>query len=262
MNQIIYVGKHVLTFSVVRHSHSSWELIYCTSGRGRMEFDNMSLSYDTGDVVVIPPLVPHINYSEEGFTNIHANLLDPSVPWREPMLFHTGSNQLVLNAFSGAFHQFSSKHGQQTSLLSLYGSLIVGHLLDLQEQPRYSRVVDEISNTIISSYPNCDFELDAYLHSLPFSYDYVRKLFKKELGVTPHKYLSDIRLQVAAQHLVYSGANGPNVTQVAHLCGFREPLYFSRMFKKQYGVSPSAYAEASQQAPESPPDSDSMKIML
>ena len=49
----------------------------------------------------------------------------------------------------------------------------------------------------------------------------------------------------------------------AHLCGFREPLYFSRMFKKKYGLSPSFYYAAGRgEEPRTVPDPDSMKIML
>ena len=34
MNEIIYAGKHLLTYSVSRHAHGSWELIYCTRYEG------------------------------------------------------------------------------------------------------------------------------------------------------------------------------------------------------------------------------------
>ncbi|MBQ6915266.1 MAG: helix-turn-helix transcriptional regulator, partial [Kiritimatiellae bacterium] len=69
------------------------------------------------------------------------------------------------------------------------------------------------------------------------------------------------RLQVAAQYLSHSEQGGPNVTEIAHMCGYREPLYFSRIFKKKYGVAPSAYADTLVEA-EIPRDSDSMKIMM
>ena len=260
MNQIIYVGKHLLTFSVARHSHSSWELIYCTSGNGELAYDGGSIPYGEGDIVIVPPFVPHSNLSDSGFTNIHMNILDLSLPTDHPLLLRDEGNRLILNAFSGAFFLFSMERGRQTPLLAAYGNLVACHLLELKDTPSYSKVVDEISNVIVNNYPDCDFELDAYLHSLPFSYDYVRKLFKKELGVTPHRYLSDMRLQVAAQYLSLRDQGGRNVAEIARLCGYREPLYFSRMFKKKYGVSPSAYS-LSATAPETP-DSDSMKIML
>ena len=109
--------------------------------------------------------------------------------------------------------------------------------------------------------PDCNYELDKFLQSFPFSYDYLRKLFKKELGVTPHKYLTDKRLQTAADMLSYGYTDSHNIAEISQQCGFREPLYFSRMFKKKYGVAPSYYLE-SQQKPRIDPDEDSVKIKL
>ena len=53
MNNIIYVGKHLLTLSVGRHAHNSWELVYCTEGSGAFHFDDFDLNYKKGDIVVI-----------------------------------------------------------------------------------------------------------------------------------------------------------------------------------------------------------------
>ena len=122
-------------------------------------------------------------------------------------------------------------------------------------------MVREIVNSITNNYPDANFELDVYLRSLPFSYDYLRKLFKKELGVTPHKFLMDMRLQTAAESLSSDFGDAGNISEIAHMCGFREPLYFSRVFKNKYGVSPSAYQQR-QLASSSHADSESMKIIL
>lgn len=261
MNQIIYAGKHLLTYTVDRHSHANWELIYCTSGSGHIEYEDQSLPYSTGDIVVIPPFMPHINHSDEGFTNIHLNMTDLSITFQQPTVLHSDGNPFLLNAFAGAFYHFSASNGKQSPLLYSYGNLIATYLLELRETRTYSKVVEDILNTIVNTYPDGDFELDTYLRELPFSYDYVRKLFKKEVGVTPHKFLNDIRLQVAVQYLTHSEQSGPNITEIAHMCGFREPLYFSRMFKKKYGVSPSAYADTLESSAV-PQGSDAMKIML
>ena len=34
MNDIVYAGKHSVTFRVPRHEHDTWELIYCTGQGG------------------------------------------------------------------------------------------------------------------------------------------------------------------------------------------------------------------------------------
>ena len=260
MNQIIYVGKHLITYSVTRHAHTSWELIYCTSGSGVIKTDLHTLPYDTGDVIIMPPNVPHINHSQEGFTNIHINMIDPAFSLSQPTVILSDSEGLLLNAFSAAFFHFS-KPEHSIPFLSAYGDLICYYIASLQEGQEHSGVVEEIINCIIRNYPDCDFELDSYLRSLPFSYDYLRRVFKNETGLTPHQFLTNKRLEIAASCLS-SELTGRSVSEIAHLCGYREPLYFSRVFKKVYGVSPSGYQEHVSSMPQEHLDSDSMKIML
>ena len=63
MNEIIYAGKHLITFSVSTHAHTSWEFIYCTSGEGQLTYKEGSISYKAGDLLLIPPMVYHRNES-------------------------------------------------------------------------------------------------------------------------------------------------------------------------------------------------------
>ncbi|MBE7003350.1 MAG: AraC family transcriptional regulator [Ruminococcaceae bacterium] len=218
------------------------ELIYCTGGSGTMVFDDCSLSYEEDDIIIIPPGMPHTNESAEGFTNIHINMLEPTLSVKSPTRIRADSSGFLLNAFSAAFFYYSEPAQSTAALLSAYGDLICCHLMASQSAPARSKVVEQIESAIIRNYPDCDFELDEFLRSFPFSDDYLRKLFKRETGVTPHRFLSDKRLEIAASCLSSTHTDAQNVTEVAHLCGFREPLYFSRMFKKKYGVAPSNYS--------------------
>ena len=240
MNDIIFVGKHTTIFAVSRHVHDSWEYVYCTAGGGTFIFeDGTQLPYHKGDVVVIPPLIPHANESQQGFNNIHINMASPILTLKEPTIIADDSNQFVLNAFNAAFYHFYTERRERTGLLSAYGNLISYYLIAYQTGTPRSSIVDEIERSIINHYSDCNYKLDDYLDSLPFSCDYLRKLFQKEFGVTPHQYLNNKRLQIAAETLSNSS---DSVADIALMCGFRDPLYFSRMFKKKYGVSPSLYA--------------------
>ena len=259
MNQVIYAGKHLLTYSVPRHAHSSWELIYCTGGEGQLVFDAFTLPYEAGDLIVIPPFIAHRNESETGFTNIHLNMVEPQLKNREPFRIREDGNHFLLDAFNAAFYFFGSGPDKQNVLLASYARLIIGLIRANLDAPSRSPVVEEIISSIIRNYPDENFELDRYLQTLPFNYDYLRKLFKREMGVTPHRLLSDTRLQAAAERLSVFDAHSPNVSEVAHLCGFREPLYFSRMFKKKYGLSPTQFQESRRQAVT---DADSVRIPL
>ena len=114
-----------------------------------------------------------------------------------------------------------------------------------------------------SGTPSSSSELDAYMRSLPFSYDYLRKLFQKEMGVTPHRYLVDKRLKMAAELLVTDDSAGARtIMDIAFLCGFRDSLYFSKMFKKRYGVAPRNYPNSGRVNTVPVPDAESPRIRL
>ena len=242
MNEIVYAGRHALMHTVQRHAHENWEFVYCTWGEGAFRFDESSLPYRVGDIVAIPPMIPHANASEHGFRNIHINMRQPVLSLKEPAVIRDDSNRFVLNAFEAVLYHFHTSQPERSTLLAAYGSLISCYLSSYYQERRRSDVVREIERQIIANYADSSYELDVFLRSLPFSYDYLRKLFQKEIGVTPHQYLQDKRLQAAAELLVSQSTGKGSVAEIARMCGFREPLYFSRVFKKTYGVSPSQYS--------------------
>ncbi len=63
-------------------------------------------------------------------------------------------------------------------------------------------------------------------------------LFKKHYETTPNKYLTDLRIAHAKKLL---SADGLSVTQIAEMCGFSDVYYFSAVFKKETGFSPTKY---------------------
>ena len=263
MNDITYVGKHTVIYTVSRHAHESWEFVYCTQGSGTFLFDDRSLDYREGEVVVIPPMTPHSNASADGFQNIHINMVSPALSFSSPLLIPDDSNHFLLDAFNAAFFHFYSDRKEASSLISVYGDLISCYLAAYQTGRALTPIVARIENYIIANYADSTFELDAYLHSLPFSYDYLRKLFQKELGVTPHRYLVDKRLKMAAELLVSdANAGARTIADIAPLCGFHDPLYFSKMFKKKYGTAPRYYLESRIGGAVPEHDSDRMKVRL
>ena len=272
MNDITYVGKHTIIYTVSRHAHESWEFVYCTYGSGTFLFDDRSLDYREGDVVVIPPMTPHSNASADGFQTVwwlgslpcaYCPMNPLALPFTSPLVIADDSNHFLLDAFNAVFFHFYSDRKETSPLLSVYGDLISCYLAAYRTGNPLTPVVARIENNIIANYADSTYELDAFLHSLPFSYDYLRKLFQKELGVTPHRYLVDKRLKLAAELLVSdANAGARTIADIATLCGFHDPLYFSKMFRKKYGIAPRRYLESrlSEAVPEQ--DSDRMKVRL
>ena len=215
MNSIVYVGRHLITFTTKQHYHDDWELVYCTGGHGQFEFQNLTLSYGAGDLVVIPPKVPHTNISNEGFTNIHMNIIDATFPFREPLILSDDSDGHILNAFRDAFYFFNSEIDGKQLIVDAFGNLVVNYVVAFRDKKPLRSIVDEIKSDIMQNFTDCDYELDKYLHSIPFSYDYLRKLFKSEMGMTPHNYLTNLRVQMAEKLLCSYGSDELNISEIA-----------------------------------------------
>lgn len=75
--------------------------------------------------------------------------------------------------------------------------------------------------------------------------NYLSALFKKEIGMTPVEYLMEYRIKEAKRLM----DEQPNMLlkQIASEVGYSDQLYFSRVFKKMTGQSPSEYVQSRQQ---------------
>ncbi len=72
---------------------------------------------------------------------------------------------------------------------------------------------------------------------LNISRAYLRNLFFRETGVSPQKYLMDLKME-RAEFLLKTDYP---VTEIAHAVGYSDVLQFSRIFSKHHGMSPKTY---------------------
>lgn len=83
------------------------------------------------------------------------------------------------------------------------------------------------------------------LGELPYSYQYLVRVFKRHLGCAPKAYIIRKRLEKARELL----ARGVSVREAAEGSGFGDPLYFSRLFRQIEGCAPSVWARRSAGGP-------------
>ena len=244
MNTILFVGEHARTYDVQWHSHDQWELVYCTGGEGTFKFENgTTMQYKEGDVVAIPPRELHANYSQDGFTNLHMRMADPSFPYRSAFRVEDDSFGHLKMAFTEArFYSLADIKNRELVMAAL-GELICSYMIVYRSNSEFSKPVEQIRSLIINHYAECDFQLDEAIRAMPFHYDYLRKLFKKEMGITPLEYMTGLRMKKAEMMLTAMWGSDYSVTEIGQLCGFEDALYFSRVFKKRFGCSPSAFAK-------------------
>ncbi|MFX3636439.1 MAG: AraC family transcriptional regulator [Candidatus Pristimantibacillus sp.] len=63
--------------------------------------------------------------------------------------------------------------------------------------------------------------------------------FRRQTGLSPLKYITKLRLDASLRLLSQSH---PSIVEVAHSVGYPDEYYFSRLFKKQMGMTPTEYA--------------------
>ena len=243
MNDIISAAQQLHTAAAPRHQHDSWEMLYCTQGACSLVFEASTLPCGAGDMVIIPPDMPHSLVNQGEAECFHLHIADAALALRQATVLHDDENRSLLHVFEDTHYLYHSGEAHRSALLPAYGQLLSQHVSCRSSSSPRSQVVEEIAQSIMQNYANPNYELDELLRSAPYCYDYLCRLFRQEMHTTPHKYLANLRLQTAADIL---RAGGSSITEAARMCGYHDPLYFSRMFKKKFGVSPREYGKNGQ----------------
>lgn len=92
----------------------------------------------------------------------------------------------------------------------------------------------------IHTHYNEKIDIEIFAKNSGVSTDRFLHLFKKYTGQPFHKYHNDVRMCECMRILKNTDLT---VKEAAYLCGFSDPLYFSRFFKKHTGISPYEYAK-------------------
>lgn len=71
------------------------------------------------------------------------------------------------------------------------------------------------------------------------NFDYMNRIFKRIAGTTIFRYLTQVRIQHARVLILYSGKR---MAEIGELVGFKDEYYFSRVFKKSTGMSPTEFS--------------------
>ena len=85
-------------------------------------------------------------------------------------------------------------------------------------------------------YTDPELNLQTLSELFSYHYKYVSKMFARTVGMRFHEYLTNLRLSNAVR-LIENGFL--SVKEIAHMSGFSDALYFSKVFTRKNGMSPS-----------------------
>jgi AraC-like DNA-binding protein/anti-sigma regulatory factor (Ser/Thr protein kinase) len=118
--------------------------------------------------------------------------------------------------------------------------------------PEEAEFVEALNEAVDEHIGNSNFGVDWLADEMDLSARHLRRRIKDATGLSAAGFIRTRRLQHAAA-LLQQGAD--TVSDVADAVGYRDPSYFSRLFRETFGCSPTEYAEQESGSPDSPDSS-------
>jgi AraC-like DNA-binding protein/quercetin dioxygenase-like cupin family protein len=179
-----------------------------------------SQPYDFGDELPACPLIP-----------------TPS-PWlrpHSPGLMQTRVEALVLSHVSSPNSRLLEKRGLLLLMMESWYDAVVDRSPRLNCHPAVEFARNEIARNVMAR-----LTTDSLSEQTKLSADHFGRLFKQQTGFTVREYVANQRL-LEARRLLIEGKD--NVSEIALAVGYDDPFYFSRQFRKAFGVAPSRFRE-------------------
>lgn len=127
--------------------------------------------------------------------------------------------------------------------LDLISESVLLYTLGAMTPPQTSAeqsVVTEVLRYIEENFTDSELNLTAVAEALGYSSKYISRIFRAAQGVTFSAHLTHVRVRHAT-FLMEQGVT--SIKNVALLCGYRDPFYFSNVFKTVTGTSPREYIQ-------------------
>lgn len=100
--------------------------------------------------------------------------------------------------------------------------------------------VKEVEGYLDAHYADWNLSMAEVASIFSFSQSYLTRLFKSQTGITPIQYVNELRMKKAIELL---NCRSLSVNQIAEAIGYKNQFYFTKRFKKYYGVPPSKYKQ-------------------
>ena len=230
-----------------------WQLLYVASGKAHFYIKGQDVIVTAGNMVLYQPKQEmHYEYFGKDkpevywvhFTGgqVRSILKQHEVPM-DNNVFYAGNSPTYGYLFKEMILELQTCRVGYDTLLSMYLEqiFVLVQRSRMDKSPVVSSHLQEemgIARRYFQEHYNEDINIEEYALSRNMSVSYFLKKFKEVTTKSPMQYILGIRISNAVSLLE---STDYNVTEISTIIGYDNPLYFSRIFKKQKGVSPSDY---------------------
>ena len=232
-----------------------FQLLYIAAGKAHFHFDNNDEAtiVHAGHMVLYRPKEPQkYEYYAKDQTEVYwvhftgnnvKNFLRRYGIADDTRIIYTGISIEYKNLFMSMIEELNLQRiDYEEMLINYFMILLISlHRIALQK-PRKKNLQNmndmEQATQYFRMHYNKPISIEDYAVSHNMSISWFIQNFRQYANTTPAQYVQSLRLTNAKMLLETTNYN---ITEIANLVGYENPLYFSRFFRKQCGISPSQF---------------------
>ena len=230
-----------------------YQLLYVASGKTVFYFNGEPKEVAAGHMVLFQPKQeqhyeyfavdrPEVYWVHFTGSDVRNILKHYDIPLDRHVIY-SGSSATYAYLFKEMIHELQTCRTGFEELLEMYLRqifLLVQRSWEERKPTVSSYLQEEIdyARKYFNEHYNEDISIEEYAQSCGMSVSWFLRNFKQMTMKSPMQYILTIRINNAVSLLETTDYN---VTEISTIIGYDNPLYFSRIFKKQKGVSPSDY---------------------
>lgn len=256
--------KDALCHEINWHLHPEYEIVFIKNGNGIVQVGSNTKNYKDGLLIFLGPNIPHIPFGNKDLEDnvevvIQFNqnfILDklkifPEFSTIQQFIQKTSKGCIfskeTKDKLSNSFLKLASQNDTEKliNFMNILYRLSVSkdntpvikstHLLEIDKTslPRISRIFEYINKNYSQK-----IQSKAIAKELGLTTNSFCRMFKAATNKSFISFLNEFRIKKAQE---YFENKTTSISEVVYQCGFNDPSYFCKQFKKHTGVSPSDY---------------------
>ena len=231
---------------------NEFQINFITEGAGILENKFGTFPLKQGSIFITFPGVWH-RYKpvfKTGWTETYIGfdgelarklIAEPKFSPENPV-FYFGIKEELLDTFLKIFDLVDKEQPGYQQIASGMVIKMLGYIISFEKQKGFSgkQIAQVVEAIRFEMRQNMHKEIDlkelAQKHNV--SYSFFRKMFKKYTGVSPGQYHLQLRITRAKELLI---STDKSIKEISYALGFQSIFYFSNMFKKKEGITPSFF---------------------